>query len=102
MNLVDISRQPDHIKVTFHVQRLDSRVAEAIRSHITTHLPREPIQVVLDLSEVTFADSMGISIFLITYKLLPRDAPPIKLVGCGTQLQQVLALVNLTQIFDIS
>jgi anti-anti-sigma regulatory factor len=45
---------------------------------------------------------MGISIFLITYKLLPRDAPPIKLVGCGTQLQQVLALVNLTQIFDIS
>ncbi len=101
MKWIKVERTPALVRVIFEMDRLDSRVAEEVRAEITTALPRENIQVELDLSRVEFADSMGISVFLIAFKLLPKDAPRLRLCGCRPQLRQVFNLVNLSHVCDL-
>lgn len=102
MKWIKVEREPGLARVVFQMDRLDARVAEQVRAEITTALPRENLQVELDLSQVEFADSMGIGVFLMAFKLLPSGAPRMRLCGCRPQLRQVLDLVNLSHVCEIS
>lgn len=101
MKWIRVEQESGLARVVFAMDRLDVRIAEEVRGEITTQLPREKIQVELDLSQVEFMDSMGISVLLTAAKLLPPGAPRMRLCGCRPQLCQVLDLVNLSHLCDI-
>ncbi|MFQ3671864.1 MAG: STAS domain-containing protein [Verrucomicrobiia bacterium] len=101
MKWIDVDRDGDRVRLVMKMERLDSRVAEEVRAELTTSLPREAVQVELDLSRVEFADSMGISVLMIVLKLLPKEAPRMRLCGCRPELRQVFDLVHLDYLCDI-
>lgn len=100
MKWIELDQNQGFIRVRFKTNRLDARVADEVRAEVTTSLPREPLQIELDLSPIEFADSMGIGVILHACKLLPETAPRIRLVGCRSELRQVLDLVNLAHLCD--
>lgn len=58
--------------------------------------------LVIDLSEVTFLDSSGLSVLVSTMKMIATIGGRLKLVIDSPQITTVLQITNLDQVFEIS
>lgn len=89
------SRSPsDGIDVVAVTGELDVDSATRLRAELSRVLARGTTTVVVDLSRVTFCDSVGLAALVAAWKRLPPGGA-LRLAGCGTQLRIILAATGL-------
>ena len=100
MNPFEIRSSASEVEIKVLVKRLNVLVAESAKGQVKTEIPAGSSNIVVDLSGVDFADSVGLSILLTIQRQLPAGSPKVRLKGVQPQLQTVLQLANMSAYYD--
>ena len=86
------------LKVGGEVDILTSPVLEA---ELTTVLDEGSSSIVLDLEDVTFLDSTGLSVLLACSKRCQSQGGSIRLVSLQRNVRRVLEITGLMEVFQV-
>lgn len=100
MNPLEVRAASGEVEIKVLVKRLNVLVADSAKAQVKMEIPPGTSNILVDLSGVEFADSVGLSILLSIHRQLPQGAPKIRLKGVQTQFRNVLQLANMTSYFD--
>jgi len=78
---------------------LDMSTGPALERRLAALVDQGPADVVLDLSRVSFIDSSGLSVLVVTLKRLRSRQGTLRLAGCQSHVQTVLDLTALSRVF---
>jgi anti-sigma B factor antagonist len=81
---------------------VDLHVAPELRSRLTAAIEEGADYLVLDLSRVTFMDSMALGILLGALKRLRPTGGELRLVAPGNDLRRIFEITLLDQVFTIN
>ncbi|MCJ2541625.1 STAS domain-containing protein [Thermostichus vulcanus] len=102
---IDVSTQisPKGSPVTivrFPKGSLSAVNAPAIRGELSRILTEQPSHLLLDLSEVTLIDSMGLSVLVSAQRNCRSAGYQLKLAGLQEQAKLIFAVTRLDSIFE--
>ena len=80
---------------------LDADTAEKLRSTLTVLLERPVPRIVVDLTDLKFCDSIGLSAFITSKQLITDRGGWLSFAGANPFLLRLLATVGLTRYFAI-
>lgn len=80
---------------------LDSYTSEEITKLINEHISKGNLKVIVDLTNVGYLDSSGLSALISSKIKLSKRKGDLRLVGLKGKAREVFDLANLTQMFDI-
>jgi anti-sigma B factor antagonist len=80
---------------------VDIHTAPELRSALTGVLDDGAFHVVVDLGQVTFMDSSGLSVLVGAHRRLARDGGRLELVGTLPAVERVLRLTGLVDVLDV-
>jgi anti-sigma B factor antagonist len=83
------------------VGRLTAAEAPAVRQQILETLEQGGGKIVLDLSELTFCDSSGLSVFISALKAARASGGNVALAGLTPTIRALIELTRLQQVFEI-
>lgn len=82
-------------------RRIDSAGAPGFKSAMVDHIIQGSTRIALDLSQVDFMDSSGLSALLSTYKTISRSGRLV-LFGTGTNVAKLFSITRLDKgVFEI-
>jgi anti-sigma B factor antagonist len=81
--------------------RLTAAEAPAIRQEILDVLARGDSRLVLDLSELAFCDSSGLSVLISALKAARGNGGNVVLAGLTPTIRALIELTRLQQVFEI-
>lgn len=79
--------------------RLNAITADDLKKRIKQLVAKQYIHLILDLTEVSFIDSSGLSALVIGLKATHEKDGSIKLVGLNKKTKYVFELTRLTRVF---
>lgn len=100
MNPFEIRSSASGVEIKVLVKRLNALVADSAKGQVKTEIPAGSSDIAVDLSEVEFADSVGLSVLLAIQRQLPAGSPKVRLKNVRPQLQNVLQLANMAAYYD--
>lgn len=77
--------------------RFDASQAEKA----TIELSKQTETVIIDMTELDYISSMGLSVFMSTYKRLNEKGHTLKLINLNNHVKDVFKYTRLDQVFDI-
>src|SRR5690349_22872494 len=80
---------------------LDADTAEKLRSTLTVLLERPVPRIVVDLTDLKFCDSIGLSAFITSKQLITDRGGWLSFAGANPFLLRLLATVGLTRYFAV-
>ncbi len=94
--------QSEGLTVARVVGEIDLATAPELRDRLA-EIPSDTASLIVDLSEVTFLDSTGLSVLVATWKRLKDDdgANDFRLVVSRPTIQRVLEVTGLAQVFEV-
>ena len=92
---------PDGVAVVTLAGELDQFTVPALRDQLTGLLRAGRVDVVVDLSAVTFIDSTGLGVLVGASKRAEDDGGALRLVVRQDWLMRVLRTSSLTEVFAI-
>jgi anti-sigma B factor antagonist len=97
---VEVTRRPTH--VVAHVQgEVDLATAPELRTILAEFAPGEGV-VVVDLTDVAFLDSSGLSVLVEVHQHLASDGlSSLRLVVTRPTMRRLLEATGLIEIFDV-
>src|SRR5271170_6525098 len=96
---VDIERKDDVAIVRCHGQ-LVSGLTEILYSNVRPLIPATK-RIVLDLSDLTWMDSMGLGTLVGLYTSAKAAGCELQLLNIGKRIRELLGLTNLLSVFTI-
>lgn len=81
--------------------RIDAQHAQMVRERLRQVVGEGYKNVVLDLSQVTFIDSSGLSTFVSLLRLVREKQGVLALASVGPQIKVALAQTKLDQVFPV-
>jgi anti-sigma B factor antagonist len=84
------------------VGELDMSTAPQLRDELLGLAANGPAQVTVDLSELAFVDSTGLSVLITGLKRLRQQGGDMALRGPTPATRRVLEITGLTEVFSIS
>ena len=81
--------------------RLTAAEAPAVRQEILQVLERGDARLVLDLPEMTFCDSSGLSVLISALKAARGSGGNVSLAGLTPSVRALIELTRLQQVFEI-
>lgn len=81
---------------------LDMATAPELRDELGQLASEDPAPVTIDLSDLTFIDSTGLSVLVGALKLLRQQGGDMVLRSPGPGTRKVLEITGLTEVFTIS
>jgi anti-sigma B factor antagonist len=98
---VHLERSGD-VPVVRVVGEIDLATAPHLRDRLT-ELPHDSGTVIVDLSEVTFLDSTGLSVLVASWKRLSNgeDKGDLRLVVNRPAIERILEVTGLAQVFGV-
>lgn len=81
---------------------LDMSTASKLREELVDLTAEGPAQVTVDLSELVFVDSTGLSVLIIGLKRLRQKGGDMALRSPTPATRRVLEITGLTEVFSIS
>ena len=100
MNPFEIKSSDSGVEIKVLVKRLNAMVADSAKGQVKTEIPPGSGNILIDLSEVDFADSVGLSVLLTIQRQLPPGSPKVRLKGVQPQLKSVLQLANMASYYE--
>jgi len=83
-------------------KRFDSQIAGLVKGELTIILHTEDTQkLVLDLSEIEYCDSSGLSAILLAYRILQADEGHIRLANPTKNVRKLIEISQLDRILPI-
>lgn len=84
-------------------KRFDSQIAGLVKGEFTILLHTEDSnKLILDLSEVEYCDSSGLSAILLAYRILQADEGQIRLASPTKNVKKLIEISQLDRILPIS
>ena len=80
---------------------LDLATGPELQGRLTDLIDSGVCEVVLDLTEVSFLDSSGLSVLVMAMKRLRAGGGTLRLAGCQSQVQTILELTALSRVFPL-
>jgi anti-anti-sigma factor len=80
---------------------IDMSTAESLYQQARGLIDGRPAQLVLDLGEVTFCDSLGVAALVRIYKYASAANCRLRLVNLRTHVAHILQISGLDQIFEV-
>jgi anti-sigma B factor antagonist len=84
------------------VGELDMSTASMLREELVGLAAQGPTQVTVDLSELVFVDSTGLSVLITGLKRLRQQGGDMSLRSPTPATRRVLEITGLTEVFSIS
>ena len=84
-------------------KRFDSQIAGLVKGEFTILLHTEDSKkLILDLSEVEYCDSSGLSAILLAYRILQADDGQIRIASPTKNVKKLIEISQLDRILPIS
>lgn len=102
MNInVKINQSIDCIEVLVSGE-IDAFTAPRLREMVTPLANQDHVQMVIDLSGVSFMDSTGLGVVVGLFKTVKVHNGTFKIVGLSSRLKRLFDITGLTEIIQIS
>ena len=96
-----IDKQEKYSLLSLHEEKLDSTVAPSLKSELIT-LHAEGIRnIILDLSEVKYTDSSGLSALLVGNRILQEDGGVFVLASLSDHTLKLIKISQLDSVLTI-
>lgn len=96
-----IDKQEKYSLLRLHEEKLDSNVAPALKSELIT-LHAEGIRnIILDLAEVKYTDSSGLSALLVGNRILQEDGGVFVLASLSDHTMKLIKISQLDTVLNI-
>ena len=96
-----IDKQEKYSLLRLHEEKLDSNVAPALKSELIT-LHAEGIRnIILDLAEVKYTDSSGLSALLVGNRILQEDGGVFVLAALSDHTMKLIKISQLDTVLNI-
>jgi anti-sigma B factor antagonist len=80
---------------------IDVATAPALREQLASALEIDVIDVVVDLGEVTFMDSTGLSVLIDACHRLGKSGRKLHVVGATPSLRRLFEIAGVTELLDV-
>lgn len=101
MKAIVTSCKIGHVDSVALAGRLTAADAQAVRQEILDVLAQGDSKLVLDLSELTFCDSSGLSVLISALKAARGKGGNVVLAGLTPSIRALIELTRLQQVFEI-
>jgi anti-anti-sigma factor len=96
-----IDKQEKFALVKLHEQKLDSSVAPSLKTELVTLHAEGSHNVILDLSEVKYTDSSGLSALLVGNRIFQEDQGIFVLSGLSDHTMKLIRISQLDSVLNI-
>ena len=96
-----IDKQEKYSLLKLHEEKLDSNVAPALKSELITLHAEGFRNIVLDLSEVKYTDSSGLSALLVGNRILQEDGGMFVLASLSDHTLKLIKISQLDSVLNI-
>lgn len=96
-----IDKQEKYSLLKLHEEKLDSNVAPALKSELITLHAEGFRNIVLDLSEVKYTDSSGLSALLVGNRILQEDGGMFVLASLSDHTMKLIKISQLDSVLNI-
>ncbi|MFJ8063390.1 anti-sigma factor antagonist [Psychrobacillus sp. NPDC096426] len=102
MNISVELQQNDLLKINGIIKgEIDAFTAPFLREKLTEIDLKENLQVIIDLTDVSYMDSTGLGVFVGFYKSINASNGHMELVGLSSRLKRLFDITGLGEIMDI-
>jgi anti-sigma B factor antagonist len=99
---INLSREGNVNFLSLDTEKLDSKVAPELKSQIILLANDEKNgHLVIDLGDITFADSSGLSALLLAHRLYRESANNLILCNLSERVEKLIEISQLTNVFTI-
>lgn len=96
-----VEKGDNHAVLIPHEEKLDSLKAPVLKTEFLTLLQTGPQNMVLDLSEVKYVDSSGLSAILVANRAANEADGTLVLVGVAEHVMKLIRIAKLDQVLNI-
>ncbi|PLR81104.1 anti-anti sigma factor [Bacillus canaveralius] len=102
MNLtIDVNETETLVEVTVSGE-IDAYTAPKLREALLPMSEKKGIEMIVDLSEVSYMDSTGLGVFVGAFKNIRSHDGKFQLVGLSERLKRLFDITGLADIIDIN
>ncbi|AIE58755.1 anti-sigma factor antagonist [Bacillus methanolicus] len=81
---------------------IDAYTAPKLREKLFPISEKDGVQMIVDLSGVTYMDSTGLGVFVGVFKKVRSNNGKFKLIGLSSRLERLFKITGLADIIDIN
>ncbi len=96
-----IDKQEKYSLLKLHEEKMDSTVAPALKSELITLHAEGVRNIILDLSDVKYTDSSGLSALLVGNRILQEDGGIFVLACLSDHTQKLIRISQLDSVLNI-
>jgi len=96
-----IDKQEKYSLMHLHEDKLDSSIAPSLKSELITLHAEGINNIILDLSEVKYTDSSGLSALLVGNRIVQEDAGIFVLAGLQDHTMKLIKISQLDSVLNI-
>lgn len=96
-----IDKQEKYTLLTLHEEKLDSSIAPNLKSEMVTLHAEGVRNIILDLSEVKYTDSSGLSALLVGNRILQEDGGIFVLCRLSEHTMKLIKISQLDSVLHI-
>lgn len=102
MNIsIEIIENESEVNVKL-IGEIDAHTAPEVREALLQSAEKNGMQMIIDLSEVSYMDSTGLGVFVGVFKSLRANEGNLILTGMSDRLKRLFDITGLAEIMDIS
>ena len=96
-----IDKQEKYLTLTLHEEKLDSNIAPDLKSELITLHAEGVRNVILDLSDVKYTDSSGLSALLVGNRVIQEDGGMFVLCCLSDHTTKLIKISQLDSVLNI-
>jgi len=96
-----IDKQDKYSLLRLHEEKLDSSIAPNLKSEMITLHAEGVLNIILDLAEVKYTDSSGLSALLVGNRILQEDGGIFILVSLSDHTMKLIKISQLDSVLTI-
>ena len=96
-----IDKQEKYSLIKLHEEKLDSNIAPSLKSEMITLHAEGILNIILDLSEVKYTDSSGLSALLVGNRIVQEDGGIFVLACLSDHTMKLIKISQLDSVLNI-
>ena len=96
-----IDKQEKYLALTLHEEKLDSNVAPNLKSELLTLHAEGNKNIILDLKDVKYTDSSGLSALLVGNRIVQEDGGMFVLTSLSDHTSKLIKISQLDSVLNI-
>ncbi|MEH6941946.1 anti-sigma factor antagonist [Bacillus sp. JJ722] len=98
---IDVKEMDQHVEV-FITGEIDAFTAPKLKETLVPLAERYQVDIIVNLSEVSYMDSTGLGLFVGIFKQVRANKGEFSLVGLSERLKRLFDITGLTEIIHIT